>query len=58
MNNNSGQRLTMHLLPDLMPERLADIPTPAGPTPKELGAESAFIPLTQLTDTISRERDC
>lgn len=38
-------------------ERLADIPTPAGPTPKELGTESAFIPLTQLTDTISRERD-
>ncbi|WP_433894799.1 hypothetical protein [Streptomyces sp. CA-111067] len=35
----------------------ADIPTPAGPTPKELGTESAFIPLTQLTGTISRERD-
>ncbi|MBL1102740.1 hypothetical protein [Streptomyces coffeae] len=33
-------------------ERLADVPTPAGPTPRELGAADGFIPLTQLTDTI------
>ncbi|MFF7476768.1 hypothetical protein [Streptomyces sp. NPDC008092] len=38
-------------------KKLADIPTPAGPTPKELGTESAFIPLTQLTDTVSRKTD-
>jgi hypothetical protein len=38
-------------------QRLADIPTPAGPTPKELGTGSAFIPLTQLTDTIARQKD-
>ncbi|MFC4612248.1 tyrosine-type recombinase/integrase [Streptomyces maoxianensis] len=31
-------------------ERLSDIPTPAGPTPKELGATKSFIPLTQLTE--------
>ncbi|MGP9017669.1 tyrosine-type recombinase/integrase [Streptomyces sp. BR1] len=37
-------------------QRLADIPTPAGPTPKELGTESAFIPLTQLTGTAAQER--
>ncbi|MEV5872489.1 site-specific integrase [Streptomyces tendae] len=29
-------------------ERLADTPTPAGPTPKQLGTESAFIALTDL----------
>jgi len=31
-------------------ERLADTPTPAGPTPKQLGA--AFVPLTTLTDSL------
>ncbi|MEY9961960.1 tyrosine-type recombinase/integrase [Streptacidiphilus sp. MAP5-52] len=30
-------------------DRLADIPTPAGPTPAQLGAPQAFIPLTALT---------
>lgn len=29
-------------------DRLTDIPTPAGPTPTQLGAEPAFIPLDQL----------
>ncbi|MFF2515564.1 hypothetical protein [Streptomyces sp. NPDC058086] len=29
-------------------ERLADTPTPAGPTPKQLGTERAFIALTGL----------
>jgi hypothetical protein len=29
-------------------ERLAHVPTPAGPTPKELGTASAFIPLTAV----------
>jgi hypothetical protein len=38
-------------------QRLADIPTPAGPTPKELGTASAFIPLTQLTDSVARQKD-
>ncbi|MFB4273413.1 tyrosine-type recombinase/integrase [Nonomuraea sp. GTA35] len=31
-------------------ERLAAIPTPAGPTPRQLGAHTAFIPLTALGD--------
>ncbi|WP_330294041.1 hypothetical protein [Streptomyces sp. NBC_00576] len=34
-------------------ERLADTPTPAGPTPRELGTTSGFIPLAQLTNTLS-----
>jgi len=29
-------------------ERLTDVPTPAGPTPRQLGTEPAFIPLHQL----------
>jgi hypothetical protein len=32
-------------------ERLADVPTPAGPTPSQLGADSAFISLTDLRAT-------
>lgn len=32
-------------------ERLADTPTPAGPTPRDLGTADAFVPLTQLTGT-------
>lgn len=28
--------------------RLADMPTPAGPTPRELGTSAAFIPLDTL----------
>lgn len=30
-------------------ERLATTPTPAGPTPRELGTSTAFVPLTALT---------
>lgn len=30
-------------------DRLANVPTPAGPTPSQLGAQKAFIPLTALT---------
>ncbi|MFE2866746.1 tyrosine-type recombinase/integrase [Embleya sp. NPDC059259] len=33
--------------------RLADVPTPAGPTPQELGTVGSFIPLTQLVETIT-----
>lgn len=34
-------------------ERLADTPTPADPTPSELGTSTAFILLTRLTNTIT-----
>ncbi|AUY47834.1 integrase [Streptomyces sp. CB01881] len=30
-------------------DRLTDVPTPAGPTPAQLGTQKAFIPLTALT---------
>jgi hypothetical protein len=33
-------------------ERLADTPTPSGPTPRELGTERAFISLTSLRDSL------
>ncbi|MGN9847326.1 hypothetical protein ACTMTI_55575 [Nonomuraea sp. H19] len=33
---------------------LADVPTPAGPTPKDLGTPSAFIPLTVLHDSLPK----
>ncbi|MFJ1561402.1 hypothetical protein [Streptomyces mirabilis] len=33
-------------------ERLADTPTPAGPTPRDLGTTGAFVPLTQLMSTV------
>ena len=34
-------------------ERLADTPTPAGPTPRKLGTSTdAFVPLTQLAGTM------
>ena len=33
--------------------RLASIPTPAGPTPSELGTDGSFIPLTALTGGIT-----
>jgi hypothetical protein len=29
-------------------ERLVDVPTPAGPTPREMGTAGSFIPLTNL----------
>jgi hypothetical protein len=35
-------------------ERLADTPTPAGPTPNELGAQNSFISLTTLRDSLHR----
>ncbi|QOV41243.1 tyrosine-type recombinase/integrase [Streptomyces ferrugineus] len=38
-------------------ERLSDTPTPAGPTPRELGTTDRFIPLTQLTSTITTRGD-
>jgi hypothetical protein len=37
-------------------ERLAEIPTPAGPTPRELGTAGTFIPLTNLLDSLSSAR--
>lgn len=37
-------------------ERLATVPTPAGPTPEQLGADGAFISLTAVQDSITRER--
>ncbi|WP_201791351.1 tyrosine-type recombinase/integrase [Aeromicrobium sp. PE09-221] len=30
-------------------DKLSDVPTPAGPTPQELGVEPAFIPISALT---------
>ncbi|MFL9653438.1 tyrosine-type recombinase/integrase [Streptomyces sp. PB17] len=34
-------------------QRLADTPTPAGPTPTELGTSSGFVPLTHLMKRIT-----
>ncbi|TQE34214.1 site-specific recombinase [Streptomyces ipomoeae] len=36
--------------------RLADTPTPAGPTPAELGTTDTFIPLTNLLGTLAPTR--
>ena len=33
-------------------DRLADVPTPAGPTPNQLGTEHAFVSLTALRDSL------
>ncbi|WP_414942506.1 hypothetical protein [Amycolatopsis sp. cmx-11-51] len=33
-------------------ERLANVPTPAGPTPEQLGGDRAFVALTSLQDSI------
>lgn len=38
-------------------ERLTDTPTPAGPTPRELGTADGFVPLTQLMQSIRAGRD-
>ncbi|GAA2037833.1 hypothetical protein GCM10009839_44020 [Catenulispora yoronensis] len=35
-------------------DRLADTPTPAGPTPCELGTTSMFIPLGALTGGLTK----
>jgi hypothetical protein len=32
--------------------KLTDVPTPAGPTPTELGTANAFIALTDLRDSL------
>ncbi|GGL68076.1 integrase [Streptomyces anthocyanicus] len=37
-------------------ERLADTPTPAGPTPRDLGTTGAFVPLTQLMSTVPAQK--
>ncbi|MGW1917563.1 hypothetical protein ACWCQS_44630 [Streptomyces sp. NPDC002076] len=37
-------------------ERLADTPTPAGPTPRDLGTTGAFVPLTQLMSTLPAQK--
>ncbi len=37
---------------EALAQRLADTPTPAGPTPRALGTADAFIPLTQLLDSL------
>ncbi|MFF3582557.1 hypothetical protein [Streptomyces mirabilis] len=37
-------------------ERLADTPTPAGPTPRDLGMTGAFVPLTQLMSTVPAQK--
>jgi hypothetical protein len=36
-------------------DKLADVPTPAGPTPKQLGTEPVFVALTTTRDSRSRE---
>jgi len=33
-------------------DRLAEVPTPGGPTPKELGTAAAFIPLTTVLESL------
>jgi hypothetical protein len=33
-------------------DRLIDLPTPAGPTPRQLAAQPGFVPLTSLTQGI------
>ncbi len=35
-------------------KRLADVPTPAGPTPHQPGTQPAFISLTTLRDTLPK----
>ncbi|MER6569872.1 hypothetical protein ABT288_27700 [Streptomyces sp. NPDC001093] len=37
-------------------ERLADTPTPAGPTPRDLGTTVAFVPPTQLMSTLPAQK--
>jgi hypothetical protein len=37
---------------EALARRLTDTPTPAGPTPRALGTADAFIPLTQLLDSL------
>jgi hypothetical protein len=37
--------------------RLAEIPTPAGPTPNQLGTSTAFVPLTTLLGSLTATTD-
>jgi hypothetical protein len=37
-------------------ERLAKVPTPAGPTPEQLGSDGAFVSLTAVKDSLMGER--
>lgn len=38
-------------------ERLADAPTPVGPTSRELGTADSFVPLTELMKSIGTGED-
>lgn len=38
--------------PLTLAERLANTPTPAGPTPNELGGDSAFVSLTVVRESL------
>jgi hypothetical protein len=40
---------------DKLPERLADSPTPTGPTPRQIGAPATLLPVIDLT---TRTRSC
>ena len=40
----------------VLAERLAQVPTPAGPTPEQLGTDPAFIALTSVQDSIPGHR--
>jgi hypothetical protein len=37
---------------EALAERLANIPTPAGPTPNELGGNNAFVSLTAVKESL------
>jgi hypothetical protein len=37
-------------------DRLADVPTPAGPTPRELSAGRPTLPLPMLADVVAPSR--
>jgi len=41
---------------EALAQRLADTPTPAGPTPRDLGTADAFIPLTNLLSSLTKPR--
>jgi len=40
----------------VLANRLANVPTPAGPTPEQLGADRAFVSLTAVQDSITGVR--
>jgi hypothetical protein len=37
----------------MLAERLAKVPTPAGPTPEQLGTDRTFIALTEVQESLS-----